>query len=90
MESEYASPAMDQDSHNKGSQSITSSFHTLMAGMISYLLVVFSIFIYVHTFLFLSDIQAPLHDDIMVKDNRAMHVDSDIGKTKKRGKKDNT
>lgn len=67
MESEYASPAMDQDSHNKGSQSITSSFHTLMA-----------------------DIQAPLHDDIMVKDNRAMHVDSDIGKTKKRGKKDNT
>lgn len=36
MGSEYASPAMDQDSHNEVGQSITSTIRTLMAGMSSY------------------------------------------------------
>lgn len=65
---------MDQDSHNEGSQSVTLTIRTLMAGISSYKSFVFFYNFNVYYFLFLSDIQAPAYDDTLDKDNLAMHV----------------
>lgn len=56
-------------------------FFSYPYGRYVFLLKLFSIFRNIHAILIFLD-------DTMVKDNRAMHVDSDIVRTKKRGRKD--
>lgn len=63
-------------------------FFSYPYGRYVFLLKLFSIFRNIHAILIFLDFQPPLNDDTMVKDNRAMHVDSDIVRTKKRGRKD--